>query len=209
MGFFDFFRKKSAKTAPVSNSSDTPYKVVQITPTQEKLTDDGDLPFGWTYRNREFVERISGEYKYFLNMWLDSLNKSPYERYEALKSFVLYLEDAARICKAEGECHDLWYREFLTSPGYLEKRKNELQELESNLHEMQKDWEYRSKCIDGLEDAIIQMILGNPDILQSEFVKMFEPVLQNDVREKLYYMEKSEKIERIKSGRSYILRCKK
>lgn len=208
MGFFDFFSKKSAKPAPVVKSVEVSTKPVQITPVQEKLTADGDLPFGWTYRNSEFVERIGSEYKYFLNMWLDSRDKSPYERYAALKSFVLYLEDAAKICKAAGECHDLWYREFLTTPGYLEKRKKELQELESKRHQMQKDWEYRSQCIDGLEDAIIQMILGNPDILQSEFVNLFDPVLQNDVREKLYYMEKSGKIERIKSGRSYILRCK-
>lgn len=91
--------------------------------------ENGELPFGWTYRNKNFVDKISKEYSYFLNRWIDSGTNTPKERYEALKSFVLYLEDVEKLCKSKGECFEFWFYEILTAPDYLEKRKNELQEL--------------------------------------------------------------------------------
>ena len=72
---------------------------------------------------------MSGEYTYFLNMWLDSRSKSPKEQYSALKSFVLYLEDAEKLCKSKGECFEWWFYNVLTSTDYISKRKQELNDL--------------------------------------------------------------------------------
>ena len=99
----------------------------------EHLTSDGELPFGWTYRNRDFVDKISSENTYFLNMWLESRKKSPEELYSALKSFVLFLEDVEKLCKEKGECFEFWFYNVLTSPDYLQKRKDELDTLTINL----------------------------------------------------------------------------
>ena len=127
MGLFDFMKKKSpvikqqpqeAKTE--TNSSGECY---------DRLTPDGELPWGWVTRNKEFCDRINGEYTYFLNAWLQARNKTPLEQYSALKSFVLYLEDVEKLCKSKGECFDFWLHEILTGKGYIEKRKKELEEL--------------------------------------------------------------------------------
>ena len=95
----------------------------------DRLTENGELPFGWVYRNKEFIGRIQGEYSYFLNLWLDSRTQPPKEQYSALKSFVLYLEDAEKLCKSKGECFEFWFYEILASKDYVEKRKKELENL--------------------------------------------------------------------------------
>ena len=84
MGLFDFVKKK----APVTNSFGERY---------DRLTHDGELPWGWVTRNKEFCDRINGEYSYFLNAWLQARHKSPTEHYSALKSFVVYLEDVEKL----------------------------------------------------------------------------------------------------------------
>lgn len=94
---------------------------------------NGELPFGWVTRNKEFCDRISNEFSHFLNNWLASRGKAPMDQYSALKSFVLYLEDAERLCKSRGECFDFWFNEILTGKGYIKKRKKELEALTAKL----------------------------------------------------------------------------
>ena len=100
----------------------------EAVPAPERL-ENGELPWGWVTRNKAFCDRINSEYSHFLNEWLQSIRKSPMERYSALKSFVLYLEDVEKLCKSKGECFEFWFREILTGKGYVDKRKKELEEL--------------------------------------------------------------------------------
>lgn len=220
MGFFDFLKKFNAKEN--TNARATQPSPDQITqkpqaPKTEvnsfgerldRLTEDGELPWGWVTHNNDFTGKIGKEYTYFLNNWLDSRNKSPKEQYSALKSFILYLEDAEKLCKAKGECFELWFCEYLITKDYIKKRKRELEALTANLDELQSNFIKRNEELSGLDERIIKMLIDNPGILQSEFIKMFDSLIQNDVREKLYFMEKSGKLERTKSGRSYILHYK-
>ena len=97
--------------------------------TFETLTQEGELPWGWISRNKDFVDKIQNEYSYFMQNWIDSMGKEPLRQYEALKSFVLYLEEAEKLCKSKGECFEFWFYEILASPDYIEKRKAELKEL--------------------------------------------------------------------------------
>ena len=107
-------------------------KKIESAPVPERL-ENGELPWGWVTRNKEFCGRINSEFTYFLNEWLQSMNKTPLEHYSALKSFVVYLEDVEKLCKSKGECFDFWFNEILTGKGYVEKRKKELEELTSTL----------------------------------------------------------------------------
>ncbi len=118
MGFFDFIKNKKETTQ-------TDF---------EHLTKEGELPFGWIYRNKAFIDPINTEYSHFLIMWIDSAKKAPKEQYAALKSFVLYLEDVEKLCKSKGECFEFWFYEILTAPGYLTERKKELEELTQTLN---------------------------------------------------------------------------
>ena len=99
----------------------------------EHLTPEGELPWGWHTHTKEFRNRIQDEYTHFLNIWLDARKKSPKELYSALKSFVVYLEDVEKLCKSKGECFEFWFYNILTSPDYIDKRKEELNELTSKL----------------------------------------------------------------------------
>jgi hypothetical protein len=172
------------------------------------LTKEGELPWGWYTHTREFTSKIEKEYSYFLNLWLDNRSKSPREEYSALKSFVLYLEDVEKLCKSKGECYEFWFYEILTSRDYLDQRKAELKELTYNFDELCAEYEKRITLLVDIDAKIIKELKANPNILQADFVKIFDPFIQNDVREKLYYLAKSGKLERTKSGRSYTLRYK-
>lgn len=214
MGFFDFLKKINARATQPSPDQITQKPQAPKTEVNsfgerlDRLTEDGELPWGWHTHTKEFTNKINNEYSYFLNMWLESRSKSPLDQYSALKSFVLYLEDAEKLCKAKGECFEFWFYNVLTSPDYIQKRKSELEELTANLDELQSNFIKRNEELSGLDERIIKMLIDNPGILQSEFIKMFDSLIQNDVREKLYFMEKSGKLERTKSGRSYILHYK-
>ena len=100
-------------------------------PEQEHLI-NGELPFGWTYRNKDFVEQIQNEYKYFMDCWLEAKIETK-EKYGALKSYIMYLEDVEKLCKTKGECFEYWFYEILASPDYIEKRKKELEALQEKL----------------------------------------------------------------------------
>ena len=110
-------------------TSETVHKVVKPEPNLEYL-ENGELPWGWLYRNKEFVDNIQKEYTYFLERWIASREKTPKEQYAALKSFVLFMEDVEKLCKSKGECFEFWFNEILTGKGYLEKRRKELQQAE-------------------------------------------------------------------------------
>ena len=140
-----------------------------------------------------------------LNKWIDSRKKSPKELYNALKSFVTYLEDVEYLCKSKGECYEFWFREILTTPDYITKRKNELNELSQNLEALQRQYEKKKSELLSLDSRITKALIENDGILQSDFIKKFDPLIENEVREKLYYLSKEGKLQRIKTGRSYTL----
>lgn len=125
MGLFDFMKKKAP--APQQQPK---VKVEQY----DRLTPDGELPFGWVTRNKDFCDKINGEYSYFLNTWLASRKMSPMEQYQALKSFILYLEDVERLCRSKGECFEFWFREILTSEDYIDMRKKDLEKLQAKIN---------------------------------------------------------------------------
>lgn len=122
MAFFDLF-----KTKQVVNQCN---KSIENSKADfEHLTAEGELPWGWIMRNKEFTDKINSEFSYFLNMWLDARKKSQKELYSALKSFVLYLEDTEKLCKSKGECFEFWFYEILASKDYIQQRKEELNNL--------------------------------------------------------------------------------
>ncbi|MBE7053866.1 MAG: hypothetical protein E7391_06310 [Ruminococcaceae bacterium] len=189
MKFFNFFKSVDNKKPTVD---------------LEHLTPEGELPWGWYAYTKEFTDKINTEYSYFLNMWLDSKNKSPKELYSALKSFILYLEDVEKLCKTKGECFEFWYYEILTTKDYAEKRKKELEELTTNLDHLQEIYIKKQKLL----PTVIELLKANDGILQSEFKELFDEPFQSDVSNILYQMHKDGKLEKTKHGKSYILHYK-
>ena len=59
------------------------------------------------------------------------------------------------------------------------------------------------------DEAVLDAIRQHEGIIQKDFYKLYDhPQAKIVLMEKLYYMEKEGKIERIKSGNSYILKSK-
>lgn len=197
MNIFNIFKKKK-------ESSDVD--------SLNHLDENGKLPWGWLYANKEFLDKIENEYSYFLNLWCDALRKSPKELRPALKSFVTYLKNCEKLCKEKGECFDFWFHNILVTNDYISKRCDELNELESNFDNLQKDYENKQNHIleiqrktQEMKPVVVQALIEHDNILQSEFWKLFNSEDQDAVREIVYSLRKEGKIERTKSGRSFII----
>lgn len=211
MGFFGIFKKRTSKStntnlekaiAAFHNvTSPEKTKTTIFDECLDRLDEDGDLPFGWLTQNKEFTNKINREYSYFLHLWIDATKKSPKELYAALKSFVLFLEDAEKLCVSKGECFEFWWYETIASKEYIDQRKKELQELTDNLNERQAIYE----ALQTLDIKIVTLLKENDGILQSDFIKMFAVPFQGTVRDTLYKMSKRGEIERVKQGNSYLL----
>lgn len=93
------------------------------------LTEEGDLPFGWFTANKSFTDKVKIEYNAFLSAWLASRKCPPHVQYDALKSFVVYMNDIKLLCESKGECFVYW-RDILFTDDYLKKRTDELDALE-------------------------------------------------------------------------------
>lgn len=201
MGLFDLFKSKK--------KIDAQPKVVGVLSKSDDdlthLTPEGNLPLGWYCKNKDFIDKINNEYSFFLNNWLESRNGEPKKHYETLKSFVLYLEAVERICKSKGECFEFWFYETLTSRDYTKQRKEELKELQDNFDVLEKQYRKKMKELSDLDERLLKALMENQGVLQSDFVKKFDPIIHNDVKEKLYYLSKEGKLQRTKSGRSYTL----
>ena len=208
---FKFF-KKSKKEKPQKL---TPTKTLNISTERnsfneplDKLDADGELPWGWIAHNKEFTDKIQKEYSHFLHEWVNSRNKSPKELYSSLKSFVQYMEDVEKLCASKGECFEFWFRETFSGKGYLKTRQSELKFLEENLAKLQSDYEHKQNELVNLKSRVIQCLINNNGILQSELRKQFDNSIHNEVYEVISELEKENELDRVKSGRSYILRYK-
>lgn len=122
------------------------------------------------------------------------------------------MKDCEKLCEEKGECFDFWFHNILTTNDYISKRCDELNELESNFDNLQKDYENKQnhilelqRKIQEMKPTVVQALIENDNILQSEFWKLFNTEDQDAVKEIVYSLRKEGKIERTKSGRSFII----
>lgn len=99
----------------------------------DKLTPEGELPWGWIAAHKEFTGRIEKESKSFLDAWMNLKDKSIQNQYAACKSYVLYLEDAKRLCASKGECYEKWFSDIVADQKYFNRCYKDLKALESKL----------------------------------------------------------------------------
>lgn len=91
----------------------------------------GDLPYGWSYANREFTGKIEKEYKYFSDAYYSSKRKGIKQEYAALKSLIIYMEDVTKLCKRKGECFAYWASRTVAVPKQIAEYKARLKTLEA------------------------------------------------------------------------------
>lgn len=85
------------------------------------------------YKNKDFIQDIEKQNTYFLNLWLASRNSSnKVKKYEDLKSFILFLNDARALCKSKGKNFQNWFFDIIASDEYIKQRELELEQLKNN-----------------------------------------------------------------------------
>lgn len=177
----------------------------------EHLDEDGELPWGWhTYHDHEFTDQIESKFNYFRTQWIVSRNSgSPQEECAALKSLLMYMDDVQRASDQKGECYSFWCSEYLINQEWKSKLQEQLKDLEENMDERIAEYERRMETSSIIsDDLLLSEIQKHEGILQKDFYKLFSGCDKNIISEKLYYMAKEGKIERTKSGNSYILKIK-
>lgn len=167
------------------------------------LTEDGELPWGWIYANRDFIEPIEKQYKYFLNEYINAKKQEKGIRAvrSALKSFIVYMEDVERICASKGECFVEWSKLSICNPAAMESYRNDLKKIEDNLDDLIE----KEKLVKRLKPELLRMIKEEPGVVQSDLYKRFDASLKPEVSNQLYLMSAKGLIKREKSGRSYKL----
>lgn len=119
MGFFVSFGKgKSKNTNSVGERLD-------------RLTPEGELPFGWAAYNKELVKRMDDEWFVFRCAISDA--KDPVGKYAAMKSFLLFLEDGKKHYSGINECAGKFFEEYFCTTDYAATIKKQFKELEKKL----------------------------------------------------------------------------
>lgn len=227
MGLFDIFKKKPVKAAaPVDNdfnpldiNSVLNYikkkkpgitdaeaarifsEIAKPDKDQKHLKPNGELPYGWRYLNRDFIEKTENEYRYFSSECFSSKNKDTKKQYGALKSYVAYVESIQKLCAQKGECFAKWASDYLIFPDEVKEATEKLEYMTEHMDELLQ----REKMLKKLKKDLLAIIEAEPGVIQEKLYKRFDPELKNDISHILYGLWSEGIIRRDKSGRSYAL----
>ena len=223
MGLFDIFKKKK-RPETVINELENAEDLVTIakilaendlisTPKDEHhntfgddlrhLTPDGELPWGWVYHNKKFIEKQEARIEKQWSAVIDS--KLTDDKLGAYRKYFNVVNAVGETCKKAGECHYKWFCECIIGSVWYNDQMEKYRRFQLEAPDLIK----REKLLETLEADVMEKLNENNGILQSNFIKMFDPVIKNDISSFLYYAEKYGKIKRTKSGRSYILELTK
>lgn len=119
-------KKKRKRTNTVRKSS----KVNSFGERMDRVTRKGELPYGWLYENRAFVEKHENEYRYFFHEYDKASHKGVKQEYAALKSLVMHMEAVQKLCKRKGKCFALWSTYMVANPKDIVHYKEQLKKLE-------------------------------------------------------------------------------
>lgn len=201
MCFFNFKKRKKRKVAVKKKS---------VNNRSNRLEQDSELPFGWVVHNKNYVDMIDADVQPFREKIIEA--KTVKEKRDALKSYMIFLEDGKKHYKKINPNVGRYFEEYICdsaeSVGYIE----ELSHIEENfeqLIEREKWMEKRQQEINTLKIEVLERLKGQDGVFQTSFIKTFDEPVQKDVSFVLRLLDRESKVERIKSGRSYILHIKK
>lgn len=201
--------KKAQKTKPQkrTSSSKTPQKYKDMIRKQRdmsRLTPEGELPVGWVTVYEDFIEEAEAELHYFYNEYYAHQHGDVMKKYAALKSLVLYFEDAKKIYAKKGECFLYWFENWWAKEDEVQRFKDELEYMETHIDELLQ----QEKTLKKLRTDLKKIIQDEPGVKQEQLYKRFSPDLKSHISNELYHMAAKGIIRREKSGRSYELYVK-
>lgn len=99
MGLFDMFKKKGSIE---KNSVGEPI---------DRLTPDGELPFGWMAYKKDVIDQIESELSVFRKGICEA--EEPRQCVAAIKSYLQYLDDGKKHYYQIGECEGKYFEEYI------------------------------------------------------------------------------------------------
>lgn len=124
MGLFDSFKKKQPepKAAVRTNSCGEDLN---------RLTEDGELPFGWMRYNQEIISQMEADIAPFRKAIHDA--NTPLDKYAALKSYMQFLIDGKQHYEKIGECEGRYFYEYICDSYESKSNFEKLKRLEKEL----------------------------------------------------------------------------
>lgn len=220
MWFFDLFKKrrKEAVLNELEKADDlgSIAKILAendlISPTDDAhnsfgddlnhLTESGDLPFGWVAYNSEFTERQEKRIDSKWNAVASASSASA--KLSAFNEYFDTVSKVGKVCKRAGECHYKWFCEDIIDSRWYNDQLAKYERFKAEAPALIR----RDELLPTLEADVMRKLQDCHGILQSDFLKLFDPVIKKDISEFLYNAEKAGRIKRTKSGRSYIIELK-
>ncbi|MBR5583769.1 MAG: hypothetical protein IKW21_04505 [Lachnospiraceae bacterium] len=192
MGLFSIFGNKKERIVPGHRL--------------DRLDENGEVPYGWHYANREFIQNMEDHHQYFMTEYYNAKREEQgiLAVYAALKSLILYMEDAKRICESMGECFAAWASYSICNEAFMETCRNDLKQIDDNIDELIR----KENLIKWLRPELLKIVREEPGIVQSDIYKRFDPELKFEIQNQMYLLWSKDIIIREKSGRSYKLYIK-
>lgn len=219
MGLFNWFKKKeedtfverkpAQKTVQQERKTQKPNTSARSNTDMNRLAPDGDLPYGWTYHNADFTAKAQAEYMKFYKSYSENRYGDPKKKYAALKSLLLYIEDAKKKYAQKGECFLYWFVNWMAKDAEVKELNAELKYMEEHMQELEEAYKKRQYIenilIPDIKKKAVEIIKENPGIVQTDVYAFFEPEVKMYVQDVLRILSKTGKIKRLKFGRTYKL----
>lgn len=106
MGLFGLFGKRNRKKTTLK-----PKGKNCVGERLDRLTADGDLPFGWVAHNKQFVDAQQNK----INQQLAEVGdaKGNAAQLEAFRAYFNTVDEVGRYCKKKGPCHYRWFTYYI------------------------------------------------------------------------------------------------
>ena len=101
--------------------------------SMDKLDKDGELPFGWVVHNKKYVDMIENDMQPFRQAINDA--KTEIEKYAALKSYLIFLEDGKKHYNEINECVGKYFIEYICESMEAEQYEKDFKKVEALLKE--------------------------------------------------------------------------
>lgn len=125
MGLFDLFNKKTTKETIAASRHNYAGESV------DRLDASGNLPFGWVTHNQKYVDMIEMDLQPFRQAIDDA--KTDIEKYGALKSFLLFLEDGKKHYSGFGACVGKYFEQYIIDSCEADYRRKEFAKITAKL----------------------------------------------------------------------------
>lgn len=218
MDIFSFFKKNKDVFKPVATAAVKENKTVAkymkdhnvntFNEPLNKLTDDGELPFGWYSHHQNELKKHENQITHYAQL---SRTGTVNEKIINLKKLIQYYNNFKKYCYSKDECYKKYFSDMYEHCynsrnrdfEYITSFKNDLEEL-LNTHVLLCDTEKRRQLYSkNLKNVLFNFLRNHNGILQKDIYKNFDDSIKSDIQTLLYEWEKSGRIKREKVGNTY------